>query len=31
MDSKTGHVKAYVGGIDFRNFQYDMVSDVGVK
>ena len=21
MDSKTGHVKAYVGGIDFRNFQ----------
>lgn len=27
MDSKTGHVKAYVGGIDFRNFQYDMVSD----
>ena len=24
MDSKTGHVKAYVGGIDFRNFQYDI-------
>jgi penicillin-binding protein 1A len=26
MDSRTGHVKAYVGGIDFANFQYDMVT-----
>lgn len=26
MDSKTGHVKAYVGGPDFSQFQYDMVS-----
>ncbi|MCH5329240.1 MAG: transglycosylase domain-containing protein, partial [Coprobacter sp.] len=26
MDSHTGYVKAYVGGIDFRSFQYDMVS-----
>jgi penicillin-binding protein 1A len=26
MDSHTGHVKAYVGGIDFANFQYDMVT-----
>lgn len=26
MDPKTGHVKAYVGGPDFSNFQYDMVS-----
>ncbi len=26
MDPRTGHVKAYVGGIDFKQFQYDMVS-----
>jgi len=26
MDSHTGYVKAYVGGIDFANFQYDMVT-----
>lgn len=26
MDPLTGHVKAYVGGPDFRFFQYDMVS-----
>ncbi len=26
MDPSTGHVKAYVGGPDFRFFQYDMVS-----
>jgi penicillin-binding protein 1A len=26
MDPKTGYVKAYVGGPDFRFFQYDMVS-----
>ena len=26
MDARTGHVKAYVGGIDFANFQYDMVT-----
>ncbi|MDR0835656.1 MAG: transglycosylase domain-containing protein [Tannerella sp.] len=26
MDSRNGHVKAYVGGIDFASFQYDMVS-----
>jgi penicillin-binding protein 1A len=26
MDSRTGHVKAYVGGVDFANFQYDMVT-----
>jgi penicillin-binding protein 1A len=26
MDAHTGHVKAYVGGIDFKYFQYDMVS-----
>ncbi|MDE6642936.1 MAG: transglycosylase domain-containing protein [Muribaculaceae bacterium] len=26
MDPVTGHVKAYVGGPDFTNFQYDMVS-----
>lgn len=26
MDPRTGHVKAYVGGIDFRQFQYDMVA-----
>lgn len=26
MDPKNGHVKAYVGGPDFRYFQYDMVS-----
>jgi len=26
MDPTTGHVKAYVGGPDFRFFKYDMVS-----
>lgn len=26
MDPHSGHVKAYVGGPDFTNFQYDMVS-----
>jgi len=26
MDSRTGHVKAYVGGTDFTSFQYDMVT-----
>ena len=26
MDARTGHVKAYVGGIDFARFQYDMVT-----
>lgn len=26
MDPRTGHVKAYVGGPNFRFFQYDMVS-----
>lgn len=26
MDPSTGFVKAYVGGPDFRFFQYDMVS-----
>ncbi len=26
MNPHNGHVKAYVGGINFRNFQYDMVS-----
>ena len=26
MEANTGHVKAYVGGIDFRFFQYDMVT-----
>ncbi|MGM9867937.1 MAG: transglycosylase domain-containing protein [Lepagella sp.] len=26
MDPVTGYVKAYVGGPDFRHFQYDMVS-----
>ncbi len=26
MDPKTGHVKAYVGGINFRLFQYDHVT-----
>lgn len=26
MDPHNGHVKAYVGGIDFSTFQYDMVS-----
>ena len=26
MDPQTGHVKAWVGGIDYRNFQYDMVK-----
>ncbi|MCC8154169.1 MAG: transglycosylase domain-containing protein [Tannerellaceae bacterium] len=26
MDPRNGHVKAYVGGIDYNNFQYDMVT-----
>jgi len=26
MEPQTGHVKAYVGGIDYRYFQYDMVT-----
>lgn len=26
VDAQTGGVKAYVGGVDFTNFQYDMVS-----
>ena len=26
MDVRTGHVKAYVGGIDFNCFKYDMVN-----
>lgn len=26
MDPRTGHVKAYVGGIDYSEFQYDMVN-----
>lgn len=26
MDPRTGHVKAYVGGIDYNDFQYDMVN-----
>ena len=26
MDPHTGHVKAYVGGIDFNHFKYDMVT-----
>jgi len=26
MDNKTGEVKAYVGGLDFAHFQYDMVT-----
>ncbi|WP_255489799.1 transglycosylase domain-containing protein [Dysgonomonas sp. 25] len=26
MDTYTGHVKSYVGGIDFSYFQYDMVN-----
>jgi penicillin-binding protein 1A len=26
MDPRNGHVKAYVGGIDFNDFQYDMVN-----
>ena len=27
MEVKTGHVKAYVGGPDYRHFMYDMVKD----
>ena len=27
MDAKTGAVKAYVGGLDFTHFQYDMVME----
>lgn len=26
LNSKNGHVKAYVGDVDFRHFQYDMAS-----
>jgi len=26
MDPRTGQVKAYVGGMDFNNFQYDMIN-----
>ena len=26
MDPRTGQVKAYVGGIDYNDFQYDMVN-----
>jgi penicillin-binding protein 1A len=26
MDAHSGHVKAYVGGIDYNTFQYDMVT-----
>jgi penicillin-binding protein 1A len=26
MDAHTGHVKAYVGGINYNKFQYDMVT-----
>lgn len=26
MDPKTGHIKAWVGGINYRHFQYDMVN-----
>ena len=26
MDPRSGHVKAYVGGTDFRAFQYDMIN-----
>ncbi|MDL2256209.1 transglycosylase domain-containing protein [Parabacteroides sp. OttesenSCG-928-G06] len=26
MDARTGHVKAYVGGIDYNYFQYDMIT-----
>ncbi len=26
MDPRTGHVKAWVGGIDYRHFQFDMVK-----
>lgn len=24
MENETGHVKAYIGGVDFKHFQYDM-------
>ena len=26
MDPQTGHVKAWVGGMNYRHFQYDMVK-----
>ena len=26
MNPQTGEVKAYVGGIDYKHFKYDMVS-----
>ena len=31
MDPRTGHVKAYVGGIDYNDFQYDMVNGAVVR
>ena len=31
IDPKTGYVKAYVGGPDFKFFQYDMVSTGAVR
>lgn len=31
MDPRNGHVKAYVGGPDFRFFQYDMVSTAAAR
>ena len=27
MDPLTGHVKAYVGGINYKHFKYDMATD----
>ena len=29
MEPQTGHVKAWVGGVDYRHFQYDMVYQGG--
>ena len=26
MDTETGHVKAYIGGVDYSHFQYDMCT-----
>ena len=26
IDPETGHVKAYVGGLDYAHFQYDMAT-----
>lgn len=31
MEPQTGYVKAYVGGINFSHFQYDMAMGVDVK